>query len=140
RAISLVGWQLVGKDGNEDQIVDAQDNLEQNQCEQADPGRRIEQPLHYRAPRGSVKESPANWQGMPMATSASSLMVGEAASPADWMRRDMLPAAPHTLPRLEYGGEALLKLRPRRAVSQTAWKGARPRRRLTRAEIVLGPW
>ncbi len=46
-----VGRQLVREDGDEDQVVDAQHDLEHDEREQADPDGRISDPFHVLPPR-----------------------------------------------------------------------------------------
>ena len=49
-AVALLGWQAVGEDGDEHQVVDAEDDLEHDQRGQAQPDRRIHQPFHDSLP------------------------------------------------------------------------------------------
>jgi hypothetical protein len=46
RAVALLRGQLFGKDGDEDQVVDAEDDLEHDQGREAYPDVRVEQPFH----------------------------------------------------------------------------------------------
>ncbi|MCY1433335.1 hypothetical protein D9M71_493620 [compost metagenome] len=46
RAVALLGRQLVGKDGDEHQVVDAQHDFQDDQGQQPHPGRRIGDPFH----------------------------------------------------------------------------------------------
>ncbi|MNI09135.1 hypothetical protein D3C73_621890 [compost metagenome] len=36
--VALLGWQLVGEDGDKHQVVDAEHQLQHDQCQQAQPG------------------------------------------------------------------------------------------------------
>ena len=51
RAVAQVRRQLVREDRDEDQVIDAEHQLEQDQGEQAKPGRGIHQPFHADSPR-----------------------------------------------------------------------------------------
>ena len=46
RPVALGGRQLVGEDGDEDQIVDAKDDLQHHQSRQTEPDRGISEPFH----------------------------------------------------------------------------------------------
>jgi len=46
RAVALRRGQLVRQDGDENQVIDSQDDLEDDQGKQADPRSGVQQPLH----------------------------------------------------------------------------------------------
>ena len=52
RAVALLRRQLVGQDGDEDQVVDPQHDLEGDQREKPDPDGRISDPFHDLLPSG----------------------------------------------------------------------------------------
>ena len=46
RAVALMRRQLVGQDGNEDQVVDTQHDLEDDQGQQTEPDGGVEEQFH----------------------------------------------------------------------------------------------
>lgn len=46
RAVALRRRQLVRQDGDENQVIDSQDDLKDDQGKQADPRSGVQQPLH----------------------------------------------------------------------------------------------